>query len=204
MIHATSHSHPIRVDVVPTPGLPGRLGLTFAPGKRATGTASRVAWLRDLDTDLRDLRERFGTDVLVPLLRGYELHLLSIPDLEPRAARMGITVRSFGIDDGSVPERARDAAFVDLIDALRTDLAAGRSVTVHCRGGLGRTGLVAACLLTRQGVAPAEAISTVRRHRPGAIETREQERYVHAFAERGADGDRQAALASSSKGRMSR
>jgi hypothetical protein len=182
MLHATSETHPIRVDVVPTDHLPGRLGLTFAPGKKDASGSSRVQWNRDLATDLRDLRERFGTDLLVPLLRGYEYELLSIPDLIPRAQEQDMRVRAFEIDDVSVPEPDAAGAFRDLIAELHGELAAGRNDTVHCRGGLGRSGTVAACVLVRDGVPPKEAVTRVRAHRRGAIEAREQERYVHAYA----------------------
>jgi hypothetical protein len=51
-------------------------------------------------------------------------------------------------------------------------------------GGLGRAGTVAACLLIESGVAPSEAIRKVRTARSGAIETREQERYIMAYRQR--------------------
>ena len=49
---------------------------------------------------------------------------------------------------------------------------------VHCRGGLGRAGTIAARLLIELGIEPATAIERVRAVRPGAIETRAQEEYV--------------------------
>ena len=49
---------------------------------------------------------------------------------------------------------------------------------MHCRGGLGRTGIVAASLLIGFGIGPRDAIVAVRKARPGAIETLQQERYV--------------------------
>lgn len=184
MIHATSDTHPIRVDVVATPGLPGRLGLTFAPGKNAPSETDRVRWLRDADTDLRVLRGRHGTDVLVALLRPYEYDLLGIPALIPQAQRQGMTVRRFEIADRTVPHAALSDTFDATIDELCDDLRAGSTVTVFCRGGLGRSGLVAACVLVRLGEKPAHAIARVRSARPGAVETREQERYVEAYAAR--------------------
>ena len=108
MLHATSDTHPIRVDVIPTDHLPGRLGVTFAPGKKDASGTSRVRWDRDLATDLRDLRERFGTDMLVPLLRRYEYELLGVPDLVARAEAQGMRVRAFEIDDGTVPSPGDD------------------------------------------------------------------------------------------------
>ena len=46
--------------------------------------------------------------------------------------------------------------------------------------GLGRSGTVGACLLVQLGEDPRVAIDRIRRARPGAIETIEQERYVLA------------------------
>ena len=58
----------------------------------------------------------------------------------------------------------------------------GEDVYVHCKGGLGRAGTIAARLLVELGVSPKQAIADVRAARPGAIQTREQERYVHALS----------------------
>jgi ADP-ribosyl-[dinitrogen reductase] hydrolase len=66
-------------------------------------------------------------------------------------------------------------------DALRKLLRNGRDVMVHCRGGLGRAGMIAARLLIELGIEPATAIRQVRAVRPGAIETRQQEKYVLAI-----------------------
>ena len=65
-------------------------------------------------------------------------------------------------------------------EALRERLLRGQSLVVHCRGGLGRTGLIAARLLIELGESPPEAPRRVRAARPGAVETRAQERYVLA------------------------
>jgi hypothetical protein len=50
----TSLSHPIRVDFVPPEAcsLPGRIGITFAPGKDAG-----AHWNRDLGADLDRVRK---------------------------------------------------------------------------------------------------------------------------------------------------
>ena len=54
----------------------------------------------------------------------------------------------------------------------------GQGIVVHCRGGLGRTGLIAAQLLIELGEMPSKALERVRAARPGAVETRQQEKYV--------------------------
>ncbi len=55
-------------------------------------------------------------------------------------------------------------------------------VLLHCRGGLGRTGVVAARLLMEFGVPVKDAVRTVRAARPGTIETSAQERYLRDLA----------------------
>ena len=61
---------------------------------------------------------------------------------------------------------------------LRGRLDAGENIVVHCRGGLGRAGMISARLLVESGVEPEAAITRVRAARPGAIETRPQEEWV--------------------------
>jgi atypical dual specificity phosphatase len=55
-------------------------------------------------------------------------------------------------------------------------------VAVHCGAGLGRTGVVLAAYLVDQGMTAQNAISRVRRLRPGSIETEEQADAVVEFA----------------------
>ncbi len=57
-------------------------------------------------------------------------------------------------------------------------LSVKQSVVVHCLGGLGRSGTIAARLLVELGIDPDDAINRVRQSRPGAIETKAQEQYV--------------------------
>jgi len=61
---------------------------------------------------------------------------------------------------------------------LRRLLRRGGKVVIHCRVGLGRSGMIAARLMVELGMTPSEAISRVRKARPGAIQTSEQERHV--------------------------
>jgi atypical dual specificity phosphatase len=57
------------------------------------------------------------------------------------------------------------------VAAIEAALAGGRRVAVHCGAGLGRTGTLVACYLTRRGVRPDDAIARLRALRPGSVET---------------------------------
>lgn len=162
----------LRVDALGHPLLgAGSIGLTICPGRRDRQ--------RQLDRDLEVLA---GHDALLCLLPQHELDWAGVPDLLERARGVGLDVWHHPIRDQGVPA----------VDSLRATLSwvqahvdAGRSVVVHCMGGLGRSGLVAACALVERGLSGEAAIAAVRAARsPRAVETREQERFVQAWIRR--------------------
>ena len=175
----TSITHPIRDDFIAVGVLhtAGRLGITFAPGKRASGIDGM--WERDLGLDLERLSGHFAVDELVCLLEPHELQLLGIDDYAERVLEAGFHLTRFAIPDGDVPTDA--AALSRCLEAVAARIARGKTIVVHCRGGLGRAGTVAACLLILDGHDSQDAIAHVRAARPGAIENRKQENFVARF-----------------------
>lgn len=170
-----SASHPLRIDAVSTPG-GGLLGLTLCPGKR-DAAAQTGAWRRDLDLDLDAIRA-WGASTVVTLVRPEELELLAVQGLGAAVAARGMAWHHMPITDVSVPDAAFERAWGLVGAELRGRLRRGERILVHCRGGLGRSGLVAARLLVELGVPAETAIRQVRAARPGAIETFAQEAHV--------------------------
>jgi protein-tyrosine phosphatase len=152
--------------------------MTFAPGKKALGVAGQ--WDRDLDADLERLVSEYGASVLVSLLDEREYAEFGITDLPIAARKYGLEFLSLPIQDGGIPPSVSEAmAFVpQILDRLLTE----ETVVVHCRGGLGRTGLIAACCLTTVGHEARQAIAMVRTARPKAIENARQEAFIVEFA----------------------
>jgi len=100
---------------------------------------------------------------------------------EPGAAMANrLAFMSFPIPDRQAP--ASEANVAQLFDELDAKLNSRKSVVVHCRQGIGRTGLVAASLLITKRWDPENAIKHVSAARGVSIpETDEQLRWIEDF-----------------------
>jgi ADP-ribosyl-[dinitrogen reductase] hydrolase len=175
----TSMTHPLQIAVVSAaPGF-GRIGITFCPGKHDPNAISGY-WDRDLACDLDAIRD-WGATAVVTLIEPAELILLRVERLGEEVARRNMRWFHLPITDVSVPDSKFEENWLDAGHELRSLLRSGRDVLVHCRGGLGRAGTIAARLLVELGVEPDKATADMRAARPGAIETREQERFVRGI-----------------------
>src|SRR5438093_4555051 len=105
-------------------------------------------WLED---EVRAWREA-GLDVVVSLLTRDEIADLDLEQEANYSAGHDLQFLRFPIPDLGVPS-SREAAF-DLLGKLDEALAAGKSVALHCRQGIGRSGLIAASLLVLSGLDP--------------------------------------------------
>jgi len=110
------------------------------------------------DASARSRLERLqqaGIDSFVDLTEDGELppyrHLL------PRDAEY---LRSAIVDTG-VPNNVSQTR--ELLAAIRAALARGRGVYVHCRAGIGRTGLIVGCLLAEDADNGKTALKTLNR-----------------------------------------
>lgn len=161
----------LRVDWIPLDGVPGALGLTILPGRLDRG--------RNLSEDLAVFREA-GVDEVVSLVTDEELSEYGVPRLREELEDLGIGSVRFPILD----QRACDLTEARTIARrILADCRAGRKVVVHCVGGIGRSGMIAACVAVENGLDAGAAISHVRHHRsPRALETQAQVDLVRELA----------------------
>ncbi len=181
----TSQTDPLRIGEVSVPKAGGAIGLTLCPGKKDPAAATG-AWDRDLGTDL-DAVADWGATAVVSLVEDHELSYLRVEALPLEVRRRGMVWLHLPIRDAGVPDRDFERLWFSAGADLRARLLAGERILVHCRGGLGRTGTIAARLLVEMGLAPEEAIRSVRWARPGAIENDLQEEYARALPRKGAE-----------------
>ena len=172
----TSETHPLQINAVSIPEGEGKIGITFCPGKKQKN-AMTGAWCRDLETDLASIIE-WGATVLVTLIETHELEVLGVSNLPELAQSLGLEWHHFPIKDYGVPTQTFEEHWNKVSPHLRQLLNEGKKIVVHCKGGLGRAGMMAARLLVELGEDPDVAIKQVRDVRPHAIETPEQEAYV--------------------------
>jgi protein-tyrosine phosphatase len=110
-----------------------------------------------------------GIDVVVALTEESEL--------PPYEVGPGVRLVRRAIPDFGCPEPDELRQTLDMLDR---ELAAGKVLYLHCRGGVGRTGMVTACYLIRRGATAEEALARLRAVGKGP-EAEEQLRLVESW-----------------------
>lgn len=172
----TSTNSPLRIGTVISGDGLGRIGVTLCPGKKDPRALYGPAD-RDLDLDLDEI-QRWGATAVISLITDEEIDYLKVQGLSEAVRDRHMEWWHLPIPDVSPPGPDFEDGWKSAGEAIRDRLRSGFDVLIHCKGGLGRAGTVAARLLVELGENPDDAIRKVRDARPGAIETTEQERHV--------------------------
>lgn len=146
------------------------IGLAIMPRPRAG------EWLAD---EMQGYA-RAGLDTVVSLLTPSEVAELDLSRESECCATAGLQFLNFPIPDRGVPASA--TALRPLVSGLAQQVRDGRKVGIHCRAGIGRSGMVAACVMSVLGV-KSDAIFPMlsKARRVGVPDTVEQEAWVKAW-----------------------
>lgn len=170
---------PLQIDHLPLPG-GGTLGMIHCPGRNHVQPGG-PPWARNLSNDLRAIRA-WRAKMLVSLIEDHEFERLGVANLAPEARAAGLAWCHLPIQDMHPPAAQFEKAWQVQADEIEALLAADGRLILHCAGGLGRTGTIAARLLIDRGLSASNAMEAVRAARPGAIETPSQEAYLRDYA----------------------
>ena len=134
-------------------------------------------WLIDEVAGWRDA----GVHLVVSLLSEEETRKLGLDDEAHEVAASGLNFINFPINDYDVP--SSEGALRELVHKLEGLLAQGQNVGVHCRAGVGRSSLVAACLLVDHGEDTEISFQRISTARGLAVpDTLAQREWVSEFA----------------------
>jgi len=148
---------------------PHRLGLMARPSGGESLHEEVAAW------------RKASVGLVVSLLESHEVRELDLKAEPALSAKQGIEFRHFPIPDRGVPQSTRETSI--LVAELHAGLVQGKAVVIHCRAGIGRTGLVAGCILYKLGIPRTEIFHFLSRSRGLAMpDTSAQVEWVEKFS----------------------
>ena len=134
-------------------------------------------WLID---EVKGWREA-GVQMIVSLLSEDETRELELTEEMRLVDQVGLSFINFPINDYDVP--SSEEALRQLVQDLEQLLDQGRNIGIHCRAGVGRSSLVAACLLVDHGEDTEVSFQRISIARGLAVpDTAAQRQWVGEFA----------------------
>ncbi|MGD8174038.1 cyclin-dependent kinase inhibitor 3 family protein [Vibrio sp. TRT 21S02] len=149
----------------------GGLVLTPCPGTKG----------EPLQASLMQLKAN-GVTSVVTALSDDELMAKDVAQLGEQVKALGMRWYQLEIEDDCAPDSAFAGKWQVVSPALHQALQRDEKIAMHCMGGSGRTGLLAAHLLLEQGWPLAQIIEQVQALRPGAFTKPVQREYIERIA----------------------
>ena len=136
----------------------GQLIFTPCPGTKGVGLTESLAQLRQA-----------GADAVVSMTPSDELAKLEVAALPEAVAEAGMRWFHCPVEDDAAPGPAFEQAWAANRDAVMALVSRQGGLAIHCRGGSGRTGFMAALILREMGMDGARADALIKGLRPNAL-----------------------------------
>lgn len=149
----------------------GTLLLTPCPGTLSTSVAA----------SLQDLYA-VGASAVITLMTAEEMARHKVAQIEAECAALGMEWFHFPVEDEAAPGDDFARAWQRQRARVHQHLQNNNAVVIHCKGGSGRTGVVAAQILMERGVGQAQAVAQVKALRPNAFTHAVQVDYIDNLA----------------------
>ena len=135
-----------------------------------------------LNDSIEQLKSQ-GVTIIVTALSSKEMQDSGVGNLPEVIESAGLRWIHAPIEDDVAPNKDFQTRWNHCSPMLLQALANGKKIAMHCMGGSGRTGLLAAHLLLEKGWELREIITHVQALRPGAFTKSVQVKYIHKFAD---------------------
>lgn len=130
-----------------------------------------------LQQSLRELKEQ-GAAMVLTLMQQEELERFNVAAIEKECVNLGLEWLHLPIQDEKAPSEAFGRLWQTASAKVGKSIARGGNVVVHCKGGSGRTGMVAAHILVEHGVCVEQAMLKIKALRPKAFKHKVQIEYT--------------------------
>jgi len=163
-------------------------GICACPGKNLAKGRDGKVHKRDINADVKYFKESLKIDIIICLLNKYELKTIGV-DLDKYQSACnenGIQMMVYPIVEMGVPIQSAQEFDTELMNFIMENMKNNKRMACHCRGGIGRAGTVASCLLLKTNLCknPKLAITTVRNLRDKrCVESRKQEDYIAKYSQ---------------------
>lgn len=157
---------------VPANNSDAKIGLTPCPGTKDSSLPEALGYLKEQ-----------GISAVLTLMTQEELEKNQVEAMEAEANKLGMKWFHLPIADDEGPAEAFLTAWKSSGPQVHELLNNRQSIAIHCKGGSGRTGLVAAQIMLERGMDLEKIIPMIKEHRPGAFTSPLQQDYIRQVAD---------------------
>jgi len=154
-----------------TLNLPDKGCLIFTPCPGTKGV--------DLSTSIRELRQA-GAEAIITMMTDEELGKFEVSSLPDVVRQSGMVWFQFPVEDDAAPAEAFERSWQTHKNEVLSLVRQGKCVAIHCRGGSGRTGFMAAVIMREMGLDEVRTTTLVKSLRPNSLKFPAHTEYLAA------------------------
>ena len=151
----------------------GKLIFTPCPGTKGVSLEESISQLRQA-----------GARAVISLTPHTEMARLEVEDLPQACNKQGLDWFHLPVEDDSAPAAEFALGWAREREKILAILDQDGALAIHCKGGSGRTGLMAAIIMLERGIGLEQVISMVQRLRPKALRLQPHVEYLNELADR--------------------
>tara|TARA_R110001583_G_scaffold6499_1_gene32786 strand:+ start:4647 stop:5159 length:513 start_codon:yes stop_codon:yes gene_type:complete len=122
--------------------------------------------------------KQYGANAVITLMTEKELQALSLNEIGATTKSLGLSWFHLPVTDDQTPDQTFNTLWQTAGPAIHRLLENEKSIAIHCKGGSGRTGLIAAQILLERGEALNKVVKRIQKLRPNAFNLEAQRDYI--------------------------